>query len=206
MEPPAPIPDTPPPPGAIPPDKLLQGLRGQLQKGEHVLWQHRGSGRAFNALNRAFLIRFGIIAIGIVLLIFLMLDNRNPAYNWVAWVLTALLLARGGLFVWQSSATPARQAAMLTTRRLISVDLLRPMANWVVEHGGEGRADGKHAAPHTIIVTGGKQRGHIRVNSAPQNKRAYPPYVLFNADKPLEVAALIKKTLKIDQPIEDRTK
>ena len=49
-------------------------------------------------------------------------------------------------------------------------------------------------------------RGHIRLNRAPQNTRAYPPFILFNAERPLEVAELIKRTLKIDQPIEDRTK
>ena len=43
------------------------------------------------------------------LLIYLMLDNRNPSYNWVAWVLLALLVGRVGLFVWQSSATPSRR-------------------------------------------------------------------------------------------------
>lgn len=206
MKPPEPIPDTPPPPGAIPVETLLTGLRGQLQKGEHVLWQGRGSGRAFNALNRAFLIRFGLVVIGVVLLLVVMLDNRAPEYNWVAWVLIALLLLRAGLFIRASSAAPSRQAAMLTTQRVVSVDLLRPMSNWIIERQGEGRADGKHVPPHPIVVTGTKQRGHIRLNTAPQNTRAYAPYILFNAERPLEVAALIKKTLKIDQPIEDRTK
>jgi hypothetical protein len=197
---------SPPPPGAIPPEKLLQGLRGQLQKDEHVLWQGRGSGRALNAFSRSLLIRFALLAFGAGLLIFLMLDNRNPAYNWVAWVLLALLLFRVGLFVWQTSATPSRQVAMLTTQRVVSVDILRPMANWAIAHGGEGRADGKHVPPQPIIVTGVKTRGHIRLNHAPQNKRAYPPYILFNAENPLAVAEQIKKTLQIDQPIEDRTK
>jgi hypothetical protein len=95
---------------------------------------------------------------------------------------------------------------MLTTQRVVSIDLLRPITNWMVAFGGEGRADGKHSPPHPIIVTGTKQRGHIRLNRAPQNTRAYPPFILFNAERPLEVAELIKRTLKIDQPIEDRTK
>lgn len=198
--------DTAPPPGAIPADKLLPGLRGQLQKDEHVLWQGRGSGRAFNAFNRNMLIRFGLLIVAVGLAIFLMLDNRNPEYNWVAYVLVALLLARLGWFVWQTSATPSRQAAMLTTHRVVSVDLLRPMTNWTVAIGGEGRADGKHAAPHPIVVTGTKARGHIRLNAAPQNKRAYPPFILFNTERPVEVAELIKTTLQIDQPIEDRTR
>lgn len=198
--------DDVPPPDAIPVDKLLTGLRGQLQKGEHVLWQGRGSGRAFNAFNRAMLIRFGLLIVAAGLAIFLMLDNRNPEYNWVAWVLLALLSARLGWFVWQTSATPSRQVAMLTTQRVVSVDLLRPMTNWTISMGGEGRADGKHTAPHPIIVTGTKARGHIRLSAAPQNKRAYPPFILFNAEQPLEVAAKIKQALKIDQPIEDRTR
>lgn len=198
--------DAAPPPDAIPADKLLPGLRGQLQKGEHVLWQGQGSGRAFNAFNRAMLIRFGLLIVAVGLAIFLMLDNRNPEYNWVAWVLLAMLLARLGWFVWQTSATPSRQVAMLTTQRVVSVDLLRPMTNWTILIGGEGRADGRHAAPHPIIVTGTKSRGHIRLNAAPQNKRAYPPFILFNAAQPLEVAAKIKQTLSIDQPVEDRTR
>ncbi len=206
MEPPAPIPETPPPPGAIPVDKLLPGLRGQLQKDEHVLWQGRGSGRAFNAFNRNMLIRFGLLIVAVSAAIFLMLDNRNPEYNWVAWVLLVFLLARLGWFVWQTSATPSRQVAMLTTQRLVSVDLLRPMTNWAIARGGEGRADGKHAPPRPIIVTGAKMQGHIRLNTAPQNTRAYPPFVLFNVERPVEVAEKIKKTLRIDQPIEDRTK
>ena len=196
----------PPPPGAIPPERLLQGLRGQLQKDEHVLWQGRGSGRALDAFSRSLLIRFGLLALGVVLLLFLMLDNRNPEYNWVAWLLILLLLVRVGMFVMQTSATPSRQVAMLTTQRVVSVDLLRPMANWVISTGGEGRADGKHVPPQPIIVTGAKARGHIRLNHAPQNKRAYPPYILFNAENPLEVAHKIKTALQIDQPIEDRTK
>ncbi len=195
-----------PPAGTIPPEKLLQGLRGQLLKDEHVLWQGRGSGRAFNAFNRGLLIRFGLLALGAGLLIFLMLDNRNPSYNWVAGLLILLLLVRVGMFVMQTSATPARQVAMLTTQRVVSVDLLRPMANWVISARGEGRADGKHVPPQPIIVTGTKARGHIRLNHAPQNKRAYPPYILFNAENPVAVAQQIKTALQIDQPIEDRTR
>lgn len=198
--------DTPAPAGSIAPEKLYPGLRGQLQKNEHVLWQGRGSGRALTAFNRALLIRFGLLAIGAVLLIVLMLDNRNPAYNWVAWVLIALLVGRVALFVWQSSATPSRQVAMLTTQRLVSIDMLRPITNWQVVLNGEARADGKHFPPHPIVVTGTKARGHIRFNRAPQNTRAYPPFILFNAERPLEVAELIKKKLHIDQPIQDRTK
>ncbi|MEQ1780850.1 MAG: hypothetical protein ABMA14_05785 [Hyphomonadaceae bacterium] len=198
--------ETPPPPGAIPPEKLLQGLRGQLQKDEHVLWQGRGSGRALDAFNRNLLIRFGLLGVGAALLLYLMLDNRNAEYNWVALVLLALLAVRLAMYLLQVSATPSRQVAMLTTQRVLSVDLMRPMTNWAVTRGGEGRADGKHAPPHPIVVTGTKARGHIRLNQAPQNKRAYPPYILFNAERPVEVAEKIKKTLKIDQPIEDRTK
>lgn len=199
-------PESPAPPGAIPTEKLYPGLRGQLQKNEHVLWQGRGSGRALTAFNRALLIRFGLLAIGAVLLIVLMLDNRNPAYNWVAWVLIALLVGRVALFVWQSSATPSRQVAMLTTQRLVSIDMLRPMTNWQVDLKGEARADGKHFAPQPIVVTGTKERGHIRFNQAPQNTRAYPPFILFNTERPLEIAEKIRKALRIDQPIEDRTK
>ncbi len=195
-----------PPSSAIPVEKLLQGLRGQLLKDEHVLWQGRGSGRAFNAFSRSLLIRFGLLGVGAALLIFLMLDNRNPSYNWVAGLLILLLLVRVGMFVMQTSATPSRQVAMLTTQRVVSVDILRPMANWVISRGGEGRADGKHVPPQPIIVTGTKARGHIRLNNAPQNKRAYPPYILFNAENPLEVAQQIKTVLQIDQPIADRTK
>jgi len=195
-----------PPSSAIPVEKLLQGLRGQLLKDEHVLWQGRGSGRAFNAFSRSLLIRFGLLGVGAALLIFLMLDNRNPSYNWVAGLLILLLLVRVGMFVMQTSATPSRQVAMLTTQRVVSVDILRPMANWVISRGGEGRADGKHVPPQPIIVTGTKARGHIRLNNAPQNKRAYPPYILFNAENPLEVAQQIKTALQIDQPIADRTK
>ena len=199
-------PTTPPPPGAIPVENLHNGLRGQLQKDEHVLWQGKGSGRAFNAFNPALILRLGLLAVGAGLLVFLMLDNRSTTYNWVAWALLGLLLARVAWFVWRSSATPSRQVAMLTTQRVVSIDLLRPITNWMVAVGGEGRADGKHSPPHPNIVTGTKQRGHIRLNRAPQNTRAYPPFILFNAERPLEVAELIKRTLKIEQPIEDRTK
>ncbi|MEY2756326.1 MAG: hypothetical protein RIR33_104 [Pseudomonadota bacterium] len=194
------------PPDAIPVDRLYNGLRGQLQKDEHVLWQGKGSGRALDAFNPALIVRLSLLAVGVALLIYLMLDNRSSTYNWVAWALGAVLAGRLAWFVWRSSATPSRQVAMLTTRRLISIDQLRPITNWMVTLGGEGRADGKHAPPHPIIVTGTKQRGHIRLNRAPQNTRAYPPYILFNAERPLEIAALIKQTLNIDQPIEDRTK
>jgi len=199
-------PTTPPPPGAIPVENLHNGLRGQLQKDEHVLWQGKGSGRAFNAFNPALILRLGLLAVGAGLLVFLMLDNRSTTYNWVAWALAAVLAGRLAWFVWRSSATPSRQVAMLTTQRVVSIDLLRPITNWMVAVGGEGRADGKHSPPHSIIVTGTKQRGHIRLNRAPQNTRAYPPFILFNAERPLEVAELIKRTLKIDQPVEDRTK
>ena len=199
-------PATPAPPGAIPVENLHNGLRGQLQKDEHVLWQGKGSGRALDAFNPALILRFALLAVGVALLVYLMLDNRSTTYNWVAWALAAVLAGRLAWFVWRSSATPSRQVAMLTTQRVVSIDLLRPITNWMVAVGGEGRADGKHSPPHPIIVTGTKQRGHIRLNRAPQNTRAYPPFILFNAERPLEVAELIKRTLKIDQPVEDRTK
>ncbi|MFZ4684672.1 MAG: hypothetical protein ACOYMK_03555 [Hyphomonadaceae bacterium] len=199
-------PATPAPPGAIPVENLHNGLRGQLQKDEHVLWQGKGSGRALDAFNPALILRFALLAVGVALLVYLMLDNRSTTYNWVAWALAAVLAGRLAWFVWRSSATPSRQVAMLTTQRVVSIDLLRPITNWMVAVGGEGRADGKHSPPHSIIVTGTKQRGHIRLNRAPQNTRAYPPFILFNAERPLEVAELIKRTLKIDQPVEDRTK
>ena len=57
-----------------------------------------------------------------------------------------------------------------------------------------------------IIVTGTKERGHIKLNRPAGRIRAYPPFILFNAERPLELAQLIKTTLKIDQPIEDRTR
>ena len=199
-------PATPPPAGAIPVENLHNGLRGQLQKDEHVLWQGKGSGRALDAFNPTLILRFALLAVGVALLVYLMLDNRSTTYNWVAWALAAVLAGRLAWFVWRSSATPSRQVARLTTQRVVSIDLLRPITNWMVAVGGEGRADGKHSPPHPIIVTGTKQRGHIRLNRAPQNTRAYPPFILFNAERPLEVAELIKRTLKIDQPIEDRTK
>ena len=71
---------------------------------------------------------------------------------------------------------------------------------------GEGRAEGQHVPPHAIIVTGTKERGHIKLNRPVGKVRAYPPFILFNAERPLELAEKIKRTLKIDQPIEDRTK
>ena len=199
-------PSPPPPSGAIPVEDLYNGLRGQLLKDEHVLWQGKGSGRAFNAFNPALIMRFSLLAVGVALMVYLMLDNRSTTYNWVAWALAALLFARVAWFVWRSSATPSRQVAMLTTQRVVSVDQLRPITNWTVAKGGEGHADGKHFSPQAIVVSGTKQRGHIRLNRAPQNTRAYPPFILFNAERPLEIAERIRKTLKIEQPIVDKTK
>jgi hypothetical protein len=199
-------PSTPAPRDAIAIEDLYNGLRGQLLKDEHVLWQGKGSGRAFNAFNPALILRFALLAVGVALLVYLMLDNRSSTYNWVAWALAVVLFARVAWFVWRSSATPSRQVAMLTTQRVVSVDQLRPITNWTISTGGEGRSDGKHAPPHPIIVTGTKERGHIRLNRAPQNTRAYPPFILFNAERPLELADKIKRTLKIEQPIEDKTK
>jgi hypothetical protein len=197
---------SPPPPGAIPVEKLHQGLRGHIQKDEHVLWQGRGSGRALGALNRALLIRLGLLAIGVTLLIILMLQGDRPGFNWVAWVLGGVLLIRVLWFFWQSSSTPSRQAAMLTTNRVVSVDMVRPMATWFILKGGSGRADGQMFDPHPIVVTGTKARGHIRLNTGSQKLHAYPPFILFNAEKPLELAEKIRKTLAITAPIEDRTK
>ena len=201
-----PIPETPAPPGAIPVEKLLPGLRGALQKGEHVLWQGQGSGRALGALNRALIIRLGLAAIMIGLLLILVLVGDQSGFKWLAWVVGAILIARTAWFFWKSSATPSRQVAMLTTRRLVSVDLLRPMATWTILPGGEGRADGRVLDPHPIIVTGTKERGHIRLNTATQKLSAYPPFILFNAERPLDLAERIRKTLSISTPITDRTK
>lgn len=201
-----PIPDTPAPPGAIPVENLLTGLRGALQKGEHVLWQGQGSGRALGALNRALVFRLALVAIVIGLLLILVLLGDQSGFKWLAWVVGAILVARTAWFFWRSSATPSRQVAMLTTRRLVSIDLLRPMATWVILSGGEGRADGRVLDPHPIIVTGTKERGHIRLNTATQKMSAYPPFILFNAERPLELAERIRKTLGISTTIEDRTK
>ena len=196
----------PAPPGAIPIEKLLVGLRGQLQKDEHVLWQGRGSGRAFTVFNRALLLRFGLLAIAVAAIIIWMFSGPNQANGWVAWAAVAILAGRVALFVWRSSNTPSRQIAMLTTKRVVSVDELRPETSWSVHIGGEGRAEGEHLDPHPIVITGTKARGHIRLNQPPQKIRAYPPFILFNAENPLALAQLIQKTLKITQPIEDRTK
>lgn len=201
-----PVTETPAPPGAIPVEKLYPGLRGHLQKDEHVIWQGQGSGHAFGALNRALLIRLGLLAVAVGLLIILMLQGDRPAFNWVAWVLGGLLLLRVVWFFWQSSSTPSRQVAMLTTRRVVSADMMRPMATWVVLEGGEGRADGQMFEPHPIVVTGTKARGHIRLNRGSQKLHAYPPFVLFNAKQPLELAEKIRLTLGITAPIEDHTK
>ena len=199
--------ETPPPAGAIPPEKLLTGLRTELQKNEHVIWQGRGSGRAFNALHRGMLIRVGLLGVAALALGYLLFDNRNPSYNWVAWILIVLLVVRLVLFVWLSSKTPSRQVAMLTTQRLFSVDVSRPEIRWSIEKGGEGRAEGDHLKPHPIVVTGTKERGHIKLNTTTSRKvRVYAPFVLFNAERPVELAEKIKRTLKIDQPIQDRTK
>ena len=95
---------------------------------------------------------------------------------------------------------------MLTTQRVVSLDEMQPNSNWIVVLGGEGRAEAHHLPPHPIVVTGTKQRGHIRLNRSAGRVRAYPPFILFNAERPLEVAELIRKTLRIEPPIEDRTK
>ena len=95
-------------------EKLLVGLRGQLQKDEHVLWQGRGSGRAFTVFNRALLLRFVLLAIAVGVVIVWMLTGPNQANSWVAWALVAILAARVALFVWQSSNTPSRQVATPT--------------------------------------------------------------------------------------------
>lgn len=202
----APAYESAPPPGAIPVEKLLTGLRAELLKDEYVLWQGRGSGRAFGALNRALLLRLGLLIVGAALLAVLMLDNRNPSFNWLAWLLGAVLAARIALYFWISSAAPSRQVAMLTTQRLLSLDEMRPESSWVVVRGGESRAEAHHLPPHPIIVTGTKQRGHIRLNRSTGRVRAYSPFILFNAENPVQLAERIKKTLKIDQPIEDRTR
>lgn len=194
------------PPGAIPVDQLITGLRAEMFKNEHVLWQGRGSGRAFNAFSRPLLLRFGLIIVVFALVLGWMLDNPNPGNNWLAWILIAILVGRFAIFFWQSSATPKRQVAMLTNLRLHSIDIVRPETNWTISPGGEGRAEGQHVDPHPIIVTGTKERGHIRLNRPAGKVRAYPPFILFNAERPLELAEKIKRTLKIDQPIEDRTK
>ena len=201
-----PIPETPAPPGAIPVESLLTGLRGALQKGEHVLWQGQGSGRALGALNRALIIRLGLAAIMIGLLLILVLVGDQSGFKWLAWVVGAILIARTAWFFWKSSATPSRQVAMLTTRRLVSIDLLRPLATWTIMPGGEGRADGRLLDPQPIIVTGTKERGHIRLNTATQKLSAYPPFILFNVERPLDLAERIRKTLGITQPVVDRTK
>ena len=54
--------------------------------------------------------------VGVGLLVYLMLDPRSSTYNWVAWALAAVLVARVGWFVWRSSATPARCAGCAETR------------------------------------------------------------------------------------------
>ncbi len=193
------------PPGAIPIDKLFTGLRGHLQKDEHVLWQGKGAGRALGALNRALLIRLGLAAIVVIALLVLVIQGDRSGFKWLAWVVGGILLARVAWFFWKSSAAPARQVAMLTNRRLVSVDLLRPMATWTIATGGEGRADGRLVDPQPIVVTGTKARGHIRLNRSPKT-HAYPPFVLFNMERPLEVAEKIRKTLAIAAPVEDRTR
>lgn len=196
----------PAPAGAIPLDQLITGLRSEMHKNEYVLWQGRGSGRAFNAFSRPLLFRFGLIAVAFALALWWMLDNPNPSNNWLAWVLVLILVGRFAIFVLQSSATPKRQAAMLTNQRLHSVDIARPETNWTISMGGEGRAEGQYADPSPIVVTGTKERGHIKLNRSVGKVRAYPPFILFNAERPLELAALIKSTLEIDQPIQDHTK
>ncbi len=194
------------PAGAIPVEKLLTGLRGQLQKGEHVLWQGQGYGRALGALNRALLIRLGLAAVVILALLVMVIQGDRSGFKWLAWVVGGILLARVAWFFWRSSSAPGRQVAMLTNRRLVSVDLLRPLATWSIAAGGQGRADGRVVDPQPIIVTGTKERGHIRLNRSPQKMHAYPPFILFNTERPLEVAEKIRKTLGIVAPIEDKTK
>lgn len=194
------------PMAAIPVDKLLTGLRGQLQKGEHVLWQGQGSGRALGALNRALLIRLGLAAVVIVALLVLVIQGDRSGFKWLAWIVGGVLIARVAWFFWKSSSTPARQVAMLTNRRLVSVDLLRPLASWSILAGGEARAHGRTLDPQAIVVTGTKARGHIRLNRIPQKMHAYPPFILFNMERPLEVAEKIRKTLGITTPVVDQTK
>ncbi len=194
------------PMGAIPIEKLLTGLRGHLQKGEYVLWQGQGYGRSLGALNRALLVRLGLAAVVVVALLILVIQGDRSGFKWLAWVVGAILIVRVAWFFWKSSSAPGRQVAMLTNRRLVSVDLLRPLATWSISVGGEGRADGRVVPPQPIVITGTKARGHIRLNRLPQKMHAYPPFILFNAEEPLAVAEKIRKTLGITTPIEDRTK
>ncbi len=170
MQPPPPLPNTPPPPGAIPVEQLHNGLRGQLQKDEHVLWQGRGSGRALNAFNPALGMRLGLLALGAGLL-------RLPAAR----------QSQPGL---QLGRLGARRPAA-RTRRLVRLAELRHALAPGRHADHPARRLGRPAAPdheldrscpaakaaptasmsppHPIIVTGTKERGHIRLNRAPQN-------------------------------------
>jgi hypothetical protein len=138
-------------------------------------------------------------------------DPRLPLYLFV--VVLPLLFALFRAFYWSRLEVYA-----LTPRRVMCIPLgislfARSVRNSDIdaaEFGSDREAAIfilRHAPIRKIRITGNRQTGSVQLRSmGDRDHPAGDSMSLTGIERPLEIAALIKSTLKLDLPIEDLTR
>jgi len=169
-----------------------------LRPGEQIIWSARSRGRDFSGEH--FVVPGLCMALGAFSLWWIMTGRNGPdSPTFPAGLMLWALAWFGGFgwLCWSLVHAPDNSAAVLTNQRLF----FRP-AMWPHYIACFGRRSDPYLRPIRMLrLIGRKQRPLLKLHGM-FFVRTGP--VVLGIDRPLEIAQLIKSTLKLDLPVEDR--
>jgi hypothetical protein len=179
--------------------RIHPDIRDCMIDGELVVWTGRAKGVRLDTFNVAVSIILGSSLFYALRLLLFTVDWVYQSPPLIALGFAAFFSFFAVLSLVYIIFAPSFEVIALTNYRVvIAHTFFSPL------HRHAGRA-GDPLPPITEIrVTGTPRRGRIKLRGL--RLFVAPPIVLTGVSKPLELAALIKSTLALDLPIQDRTR
>lgn len=185
--------------------ELPEVVRDAMFPDERIVWMQRGHGMRWPLMYTGPL----VLCVFVTGTLLCLIAQGSPGL----FVITVFGLLFAAPF-WAISllrpiVSPAFEYYVLTDERLLHCTQLITRSTWALIPGDpEGTDD---LAVKYICISGSPARGWIVLRHEPQRVRElWPrrnhPASLVGVDQPLEVARLIKSTLKLPFEIEDRTR
>ncbi len=170
-------------------------LREKLRPNETILWWSRGKGSTLDERTSWF-VPLVCTASGALLLAAL----PGEIGRWSATLGFAIAIA---VVIYRLFAAAGLELYALTNDRVLFIPGAPPVLCFSLHRDG-----GSAGAISELLVTGKRDKGHLRLQSAfgRHSTFRHRPIRLTGIKRPLEVAALIKATLHLPMPVEDRTR
>jgi hypothetical protein len=179
-------------------DGLHPHIHSMLEAGEAIVWAGRPEPRRLARWSLLGIAPFALAGLWMVGVLVLPPYARTDVLNGIGaamWVTIVVFV--GGRMITQ----PLHEIFVLTDRRIMMIDP-RPPAT-----GSTFSADGSRGwLIRHIRVFGSRGNGDIEFRTILNATNSPRPWRIRRIPRPLETAELIKSTLRLDLPIEDRTR